>query len=151
MKNNLKKENVVQITQAEINIIARKFSEIAYEHAITLKTCAEEIDLSEYDIEHSCCIDPILIAKLVNCDISVKKDINQRDVCGCVESIDVGQYNTCKHGCKYCYANYSQTSVQKYFAAHIPTSPLLIGDVEPSDKITDRKVKSIKQDQMSMF
>lgn len=151
VKNNLKAENVVQLTQNEINIIAREFSGIAHANAITLKTCAEEVDLDEYGIEHSCCVDPALISKLVRCDISAKKDINQRQICGCVESIDIGQYNTCKHGCKYCYANYSQSSVQKCFAAHIPTSPLLIGGIEPSDKITDRKVKSIKQSQISLF
>ena len=151
VKNNLKTEKVAQITQTEIDIIAREFSGIALAHAITLKTCAEEVDLNKYGIENSCCVDPVLISKLVRCDISVKKDINQRDICGCVESIDIGQYNTCKHACKYCYANYSQPSVQKCFAAHIPTSPLLIGDIEPSDKITDRKVKSIKQAQISLF
>lgn len=151
VKSNLKSENVVQLTQNEINIIAREFSRIAEANAITLKTCAEEVDLVEYGIEHSCCVDPDLISKLVRCDILVKKDINQRQICGCMESIDIGQYNTCKHGCKYCYANFSQSSVHKCFSAHIPTSPLLIGGIEPLDKITDRKVNSIKQKQISLF
>ncbi len=53
MKNNLKAENVVQHTQNEINIIAREFSGIAHANAITLKTCAEEVDLDEYGIEPS--------------------------------------------------------------------------------------------------
>ncbi len=151
VKNNLKAENAIQITQTEMHILAGEFAKIAYALDITLRTCAEEADLAQYGIEHSCCIDPLLISKLTGYDISVKKDPNQRDVCGCVESVDIGQYNTCRHGCIYCYANYSPASVKRSAAAHNPDSPLLIGNIEPSDKITERKVKSIKKTQTSLF
>ncbi len=147
VKNNLKSENVIPFTKAVIDEIAENFVEMAHDRSLILKTCAEEVDLGKYGIEHSCCVDPALISKLLDCDILTKKDHNQRNVCGCAESIDMGQYNTCKHGCKYCYANYSQLSVQKCYAAHLPNSPILIGDIEQDDKTTKRKVKSLKQTQ----
>lgn len=76
-----------------------------------LATCAEKIDLSRYGIEHNRCIDPDLISRLVPDDpvlqmwlFGTTKDKGQRQACGCILSKDIGQYNTCTHGCLYCYA-----------------------------------------------
>lgn len=149
--NNLKLIGTENIDVDTIDFIAEKFSLVAKKHNIILKTCSEEIDLQKYDIEHSCCIDPVLMAKLLNCNLITKKDANQRSICGCVESIDIGQYNTCLHGCKYCYANYSFNNAINNHKLHKEDSPLLLGEIESSDKITERKVKSLKDFRISLF
>lgn len=86
-------------------------------YGLSLATCAELIDLSEYGIEHNRCIDPALIARLSpdnevlqNYIFAAKVDSGQRKSCGCILSKDIGAYNTCPHGCLYCYANISPVS-----------------------------------------
>ena len=139
------------ITSAQIDSLASCFSMVASDHQVRLMTCAEDVALDQFGIEHSCCIDPDLIERITGRKLTVKKDSTQRSQCHCAESIDIGQYNTCRHGCKYCYANYSVKSVQNNYIKHDPKSPLLIGNLEREDKVNDRKVKSLRQDQLSLF
>lgn len=122
--------------------LAKNLAEIAHSYGLQMDTCAEKIDLQKYGIQHARCIDNRLFEKLLDCPLRVKKDKNQRLECGCMESIDIGAYNTCANGCRYCYANHSTKTVSTNFHRHNPASPLLFGEVEASDKITERKMQS---------
>lgn len=131
-------------------VLAKAFSEIGKSYGLRLSTCSEQIDLSAYGIDHAHCIDPDLFEKLLDCPLKLGKDKNQRTECGCIESIDIGAYDTCTHGCLYCYATLSEKSVLKNKENHFVDSPLLTGKLEPEDKTTDRKVCSCKVMQMSL-
>ena len=116
----------------EIQMIAKSFSQIAKSYNVALDTCAEVIDLHEFGINSACCIDRTLFESLLGCQLEIAKDPNQRPECGCVASIDIGMYNTCTNGCKYCYANSNAPTAQTNCKKHNPYSPLLIGDVNLS-------------------
>ena len=127
------------------------FSDIAHQFGIYIDTCAEAIELGGLKIPHSCCIDKERLERLGGYKLKVEKDKNQRPECGCVASIDIGAYNTCKNGCLYCYANYSSKTVLKNFEMHNPASPLLFGNIGEDDRIIDRKMQSWKEYQESLF
>ena len=131
--------------------LAERLVEIANKNDLIVESCAEKINLEQFGIQHGHCIDCQLFEKILNCKINILKDKNQRLECGCMESIDIGAYNTCKNGCVYCYANFSKTTVIKNMGAHNPSSPLIYGEVMPDDKIVERKMFSLKKNQICLF
>ncbi len=102
-------------------------------------------------IGHGSCIDKKRIEKILGCKLIGQKDKNQRQECGCLESVEVGTYNTCLNGCKYCYANENDAMVKENVKRYRSDSPILCGSISMDDKITDRRVKSIKDTQLSFL
>lgn len=146
---NMVSHNVINISTEDMHILADNFSSIAKSHKIILESCAEKIDLEKYNINHGKCIDDELIEKITGYKLKAPKD-NQREACGCIKCIDIGEYNSCIHNCLYCYANINKESAYKNYKLHNPLSPLLIGDVDyEKDKIVERNkfdIKSYKQE-----
>ena len=130
---------------------AKQIVDIAGKCGMEVESCAEVIDLQNVGVKHGSCIDKKLIEEILGCKLTVTKDKNQRAECGCCESVETGTYNTCRNGCRYCYANFNDTMVKESVAAYDVDSPLLCGCVGPDDKITERKVKSLKDNQISLF
>ncbi len=139
---NLRNTSAREPSFEEMMEMAAQLFIIANKYGITVQTCAEEIALETVGVKHGKCIDNALIEDLLGVKLIVSKDPYQRKECGCVQSIDIGEYNTCTHGCKYCYANFKDGVVAKNRAAHNPFSPLLIGELGPNDKVTERKLFS---------
>lgn len=59
-----------------------------------------------------------------------KKDPGQRPACGCHAAKDIGQYDTCPHLCRYCYANAKPETVLRNWKTHCaaPAAEGLLGD-----------------------
>ena len=76
--------------ESEMRTIAKEIAYIANSHNIKVETCAEKIDLADLGIEHGKCIDDHLISELTGMNLKVEKDKHQRELCGCVASVDIG-------------------------------------------------------------
>lgn len=140
-----------ELNKEEMEEMASRLSKIAARYKLPLYTCAEAIDLSKYGIRQGACIDKERIQRLLGYKLDIKKDTGQRTQCKCVESLEVGIYNTCTNGCKYCYATASQESAQKKQNQHDPQSPLLIGNLRGDEVITNKGIRSNRDYQMSLF
>ena len=115
--------------------IGENFSKIALDNGMTVQTCYEKNNLSEYGFISNPCVSKELALSLTGKKFSKWKARN----CGCVEMVDIGVYNTCKHFCKYCYANFDENKVLKNIKKHDDTSSLLIGYLKNDDVIKVRK------------
>lgn len=74
--------------------------------------------------------------------LSVPVGKKTRNACACLLGNDIGEYNTCGHFCKYCYANVDRAIVKKNMAAHDSNSPLLVGKIHAEDEVRDVVQKS---------
>lgn len=131
--------------------VAERLSKIAAKYELPLYTCGESIDLEPFGIRHTSCIDKEKIEAILGYKIETKKDSGQRKECHCVESVDIGMYDTCIHGCRYCYANGLPENVRKKYELHDPESPLLIGKLLGDEIISDRKMRTLRDNQLSLF
>lgn len=92
-----------------------------------------------------------VLEKALGCRLDVPKKKTARSECSCLLGADIGAYNTCGHGCLYCYANYDMETVAKNRKLHNASSPLLIGELSEQDVVKSAEQKSWKNGQLDIF
>ena len=135
-------------TEEEKKAVAQGLSSIANKYGMKLSACCEEADLSRWGVIREPCISEGFAEAVIGAPVKGKKDPGQRTACGCIQSADVGSYDSCRNGCLYCYANSSFQTVLKNTDRHHTDSPTLIGYPDPEAEILPRKLPSIRGIQM---
>ena len=144
--------NIQPLLKADIEEMAVSFKKTVDTCSIQLDTCTVKVDLTHLGIPGGLCIDNQLVERIAGYPISVRKDKNQRDICRCAESIDIGTYESCLNGCIYCYAIKGNYNTVKYnLNKHDKNSPMLVGEQQEDDIVKERLVKSLRNDQFSLF
>ena len=141
-KNVKRNYNVIrfrEFTDNDYKEIGEAFSKSSSKHNITVQTCFEENDLTNYGFVKEDCLSKELAHKLTGKKYSLWKARKGSGRCNCVAMVDIGEYNSCKHFCKYCYANYDEAKVNNNFNNHDDNSSLLVGNIEKDDIIKVRK------------
>lgn len=135
----------------EMRELAASFGQAAAENGMRIFTCAETADLSGFGVEHGCCIDRDLLERIGGRPLCAEKDRSQRAACGCVQSVDIGAYDTCPGGCLYCYADHGVGRTMRNLAGFDPSSPLLCSSLRPDDTVRERKMQSGWTEQTTLF
>lgn len=105
--------------------LLRELMKIGKRYEIDLYYCCDEGMLAS-GIKKARCVDPEILSKHCGVDISRMVFSPTRKDCGCLKSLDIGFYDTCPHGCVYCYANSRVNLVEKNWARHDPASSSLL-------------------------
>jgi DNA repair photolyase len=126
-----------EVTTDERLMIGENFSRIAGEYGIKMKTCVEGTLLDRFGFDSSGCMTKQVIENAIGKNLKIPKGKYEIRECNCIFGRDIGAYNTCLHGCRYCYANFSTKLVKMNYRLHNPDSPLLIGNVKEHDDVKE--------------
>ena len=124
------------VTFGEMDRMAEMMVPIAKKYGMKLSYCCAHHDLSEFGIEPRGCIDR---QQMMSLNIPFEElAVPLRDSCRCVKNIDIGSYDTCAHGCIYCYANRADPGMRES-KAYDPEGEMLYGSVNDDDTIVPLK------------
>ncbi|WP_026882072.1 DUF1848 domain-containing protein [Clostridium akagii] len=142
---------VNEVTAEERCKVAKEFVEIGKKHHIKIKTCFEGQELSKYGVDCSGCVTKPIIERAIGSNLKIHTKKSTRGGCNCLIGNDIGVYNTCGHGCVYCYANYDKKTVLDNMKKYNPNSPFLIGGNMEGDIVKDARQESFIDGQMTLF
>lgn len=125
-------------TREDYKKIGEAFSKSAHDNGMSVQTCFEDEDLTQYGFVKGECLSHELAYILTGKKFK-SSNVRKEKKCECVQMVDIGDYNSCMHMCKYCYANYDEKMVSSNFKRHDDNSSLLIGTIQNDDVIKVRK------------
>lgn len=133
---------LIPLSQEDMNTLAKGLGSIAQKYGIHIQTCGTNGDYTPYGIHSSGCMTLDILGNANGIVFKNLKHKGLRQGCHCIESRDIGAYDTCLNGCKYCYANKNPKKAFENYKYHDPSSPLLLGHVKPEDTIIQGAQKS---------
>ena len=114
----------IDLPIAEKMALSKELAQIAASHGIDMYACCSDALLCE-GIAKAHCVDAELLYRLYPEKMISASIRPSRKGCGCYESTDIGAYDTCPHGCVYCYANTNKEVAQRRWRNHDPNGELL--------------------------
>lgn len=138
----LNMDELVLLTEESMEELAKGLGRIAAKYRIPIQTCATKTDYTKYGIQRSGCNTLDILGRANNIKFRELKHSGMRTGCNCITSMDIGAYNTCPNGCRYCYANQTPELARNNFDLHNPEAPMLLGELGPKDILTQANQKS---------
>lgn len=108
---------------------------IAREHRMQLTVCSQRGLIVDGSADARC-VDAHRVEDVAGTPVKARLKGNRKD-CGCFESRDIGDYDTCPHGCLYCYAVQNRELALSRYKQHDPDSEFLFtppSDLHPGER-----------------
>ncbi len=144
---------LVLLTEDDKLEIVKNIGEISKKYNMLIQTCASCDEYQNYGILKSGCITSEILEKANNIKFKSVPHLGNRKGCRCIENRNIGDYDTCPNGCKYCYANQNPRIAEINYKKHNPNSPLILGSINPTDEIQQGSQKSflMRYEQKKLF
>lgn len=136
---------IIELCDQDKDRLANALGSIAQKNGIYIQTCGTNGDYTKYGIHASGCMTLEILSKANGVLFKNLKHKGMRQGCHCIESRDIGLYDTCLNGCKYCYANTRPQKAWDNYKLHDPNSPLLLGELKETDVLQQGVQKSFKR------
>jgi hypothetical protein len=127
---------LIALTDCDKEVLAEGLGAIAAKYGLYLQTCGTYGDYSRYGIHPSGCMTLDMLGSANSVVFKNLKHKGLREGCHCIESRDIGAYDTCMNGCKYCYANKKPEKAFENYKYHDPDSPLILGHLKDTDTVS---------------
>ena len=122
--------------------IAKNIGSIAKKHNMIIQTCATIEDFKQFGILQSGCMTSEILGNANNITFKKVRHSGNSQGCKCIENRNIGDYDTCPNGCKYCYANKNPQIAQENYKKHNPNDLMILGNLKPTDEIQQSNQKS---------
>ena len=115
-------------SEADVLFIASEMAHIGKRFGMEARSCMDGHDMTSLGVSPNRCVDPDLIRRVFKHDAALLAFVNKCSGknwlpplknCNCLPYTDVGEYNTCLHFCRYCYANLSNRLIQEIFKTRL--------------------------------
>ncbi len=137
---------LILFTEEDMSALAEGFGRIAAKYRIPVQTCACQTDYSRYGILGSGCVTLSILAQATGLSFKSLKHSGMRNGCRCMTYNDIGRYDTCINGCRYCYANQNAELARQNYGLYDADAPMLIDSIKEGDIVSrSRQVSFLEQ------
>lgn len=142
---------LLPVSEEDKLTLAENLGAIAQRYSLWLQTCATRTDYEQFGIHRSGCMTTEIFSQALGIEFKKTPHKGNRLGCACMESRGLGDYNSCPNGCRYCYANKNHAKALQNYLTHNPDSPLLLGNIQPGDKIVPSRQESLLSKEPRLF
>lgn len=153
-KLNMYLPQLITFSEADKRRLAEGMGKIAAKNGLLLQTCFPDKTRRYEGVITGACTTLNMIGLANGCSFREVPHKGNKRGCSCIESRDLGWYDTCPNGCRYCNVNHDVEKIKKNRKLHDPHSPILIGNLSESDTVMEGNQPTYithDSNQMSLF